>query len=163
MTVLMILKRIFLTSTFATILSGVLVFILSQLFIEYCLKPIQDFKKLKAKVQYELNFYANVYSNVIKEQICRLECLEEAKLHLSIIACEMESFSEIRPKFSLFIPRAKDLRRSGELIRGISNRCVLPKGEDRDYITLNVEAAYKAKKLLGIKEGIEYYKLKETD
>lgn len=139
-------------TTLSTILSGVIVFIISQLFIEFYLKPIQDFKKLKSKVLYTLSYYSKVYSNVESEPICNLESVLEAEIQLSELACIVEAFSEMRPKYNKSIPHSDDLRKCGQEIRSISNRCRSPKNSTYDYILLNVKSSKRAKQLLKIKE-----------
>ena len=49
-------------SIFWTIISGVLIFILGQIFVEAILKPHKRFKELKAKISYSLVLYGNIYS-----------------------------------------------------------------------------------------------------
>ena len=50
-------------TTFITVLSAVLVFIISQLIVDNFQKPIQEWKELKAEIAFNLIFYADCYSN----------------------------------------------------------------------------------------------------
>lgn len=145
-------------TVFSTIISGVLVFVFSQLFIEYCLKPIQDFKKLKSKVVYYLNYYARVYNNATVKPSIDERIIKEAEEKLTELACEVEAFAEIRPKISFLIPSVKDLQACGKRIRGISNRCRVPDETTSGYIQLNYYESYEVKRLLGISEGNIFYK-----
>ena len=45
-----VIKNLLTSNTFLTVVSGTLVFVLSQLFIAYFLNPIKEFKELKAKI-----------------------------------------------------------------------------------------------------------------
>lgn len=87
---------------FFTILSGVTVFVIGQLFIELFLKPLQRYKSLKAKLSYIIvkhyhkithvtsnqNFY---YNNDPTVKRSNDECLE-SKSDLVEIAAELEGF-----------------------------------------------------------------------
>ena len=48
---------------FVTVITGVLVVILGQILIEYFIRPLQEYRKLKAKVSFFLTLYANEYTN----------------------------------------------------------------------------------------------------
>lgn len=50
-------------SVFGTIISGVLVFVLGQIFIEFYLYPKKELNELRGKISWALVYYANVYSN----------------------------------------------------------------------------------------------------
>ena len=50
-------------NVFVTIVSGVGVYILCELYAEFVLRPIQEYKKLKAKVAKLLVLHAQYYSN----------------------------------------------------------------------------------------------------
>ena len=57
------LKKLFTSVTFGTVISGVLVYILSQLFHEIIITPYKKYKKIKSKIAYILVFYKNYYGN----------------------------------------------------------------------------------------------------
>ncbi|RED57186.1 hypothetical protein DFP95_111100 [Cohnella lupini] len=46
-----------------TILGGIIIFIVSQLFLKIVLEPLAEFKKLKGKITFALIYHANVYSS----------------------------------------------------------------------------------------------------
>ena len=60
------IKELLTSNTFLTVISGVLVFLFGQLFNEYCLKPIQKYKNLRAQIACALTYYAMYYSNPLK-------------------------------------------------------------------------------------------------
>ena len=103
-----------------TVVSGVLVFILGQLFNEYFLKPIQDYKALKAKIAYSLTLYANLYMNPITISELNQE-YSDASLEIRKLAAEVDATIELRPFGNIFIPRAKILKEASKALIGISN------------------------------------------
>ncbi len=50
-------------TTFLTVISGVLVYILSQLFLEIIVNPRKEYKMLKQKIVYIIKLYCCYYSN----------------------------------------------------------------------------------------------------
>lgn len=48
---------------FTTVISGVLVFISSQAIMEFWIKPKIEYKKLKRKILYTVNFYSGILTN----------------------------------------------------------------------------------------------------
>lgn len=109
-----------LSNMLLTVISGVLVFVIGQIFNEYFLKPIQDYKNLRAKIAYNLTLHANLYMNPIINNK-RNEEYDKASEEMRRLASEVNAMIEIRPKGNIFIPKAKELSEvSGDLI-GISN------------------------------------------
>lgn len=107
-------------TVFTTVLGGVLVFVLGQLFNEYFLKPIQDYKSLKAKTAYSLTLYANLYMNPITISELNQE-YSYASLEIRKLAAEVDATIELRPFGNIFIPRAKVLKEVSKSLIGISN------------------------------------------
>lgn len=101
-----------------TVVSGVLVFILGQFFNEYFLKPIQEYKKLRAKVSYCLIYYANLYMNPIN---VKNEEYDKGSEEIRKLASEVNAMIEIRPKGNFFIPKSKVLSVVSRDLIGISN------------------------------------------
>src|SRR5688572_6183026 len=48
---------------FATIVSGVFVFVLGQVFIRFIVEPLQDLKRVIGEISHALVYYADIYSN----------------------------------------------------------------------------------------------------
>ena len=82
-------------TTFLTVISGSLVFVLGQLFIEFVLKPMRKYKELRAKVAYSLYFYANRYTNGLMDDKDRQSFRE--------LAAEFESYFIEKPKWFFWI------------------------------------------------------------
>lgn len=114
-----LIKNLITSSTFLTIISGVFVFVLSQLFNEYYLKPIHEYKKLRAKISYNLVLYANLYSNPTKDET---ENIKNASYELRKLAAEVRSMVEIRPSICPNIPKKSVLYDVSKNLIGISNR-----------------------------------------
>lgn len=74
---------------FFTVISGTLVFVLGQIFVEFVLRPTLEYRKLKRKVVYNLYYYSNRLTNF---QMCY-----EDFNSLRELAAELKSYSYERP------------------------------------------------------------------
>lgn len=110
-----------------TIISGVLVFVLSQLFNEYRLKPIQKYKELRANISYSLTLYANLYMNPVEYKLVNeREEIDNASTELRRLAAEVDAMIELKPKLSLLIARKKVLAEVSRNLIGLSNNLYSP-------------------------------------
>lgn len=107
-----------LVSMILTVLSGVLVFILGQLFIEYFLKPIQDYKKLRSNIAFALTYYADLYMNPVEK---RCEEYDEGKRKIRELSAQVRATIEIKPLGNIFIPQKEKLAKAAEGLMGLSN------------------------------------------
>ena len=107
----------------STVISGVLVYVLGLLFNEYFLKPIQNYKELKAKISYSLTFYANLYMNPISNNN---EEYSKASLEIRKLASEVDALTELRPCGNIFIPSKKRLTITSKNLIGLSNNFCSP-------------------------------------
>lgn len=105
-------------TVFTTVVSGVLVYVIGLLFNEYFLKPIQNYKNLRAKISYALTFYANLYMNPISKSS---EEYSKASLEIRKLASEVDSLIELRPWGNIFIPNEKRLSSASKNLIGLSN------------------------------------------
>lgn len=118
------------SSTFLTVISGVLVFVLCQLFDEYWLKPIQQYKELRAKISYSLTLYANLYMNPVEYKLINVrEEIDNASLELRKLAAEVDSIAELKPFGNFFIANKHTLRKVSENLIGLSNSLYSPHPE----------------------------------
>jgi methyl-accepting chemotaxis protein len=129
------LKTIFSNTVFLTVISGVIVFILSQLFMELLIKPLARYNAIKAKIAYNLVYYANVYHNPIDlgatGDIQELpQKYNEASDNLRKLAAEIAGFAEERSMLSLFVKASRISEVQSSLI-GLSNCC---KGRNIDHL-----------------------------
>lgn len=115
-----IIKSILISNMFGTVISGVLVFIASQLFIEYFLKPIQEYKKLRSKIAYELTLYANLYMNPSSDPKL-IDSEYKASIELRKLAAEVDAEIELRPRFNFLIAKRKTLAEVSQNLIGLSN------------------------------------------
>ena len=111
-----------------TVLAGVGTFILSQVFLEFCMRPFQEYKKLRAKVAYSLVYYANLYGNPVPyaDESCNKREMDnriDASRKMRGIAAEVAAFVEMRPfVLTLFrVPSKNTLKDVSQILIGISN------------------------------------------
>ena len=122
-----ILKDLITSNTFLTVISGVLVFVISQLFNEYWLRPIQNYKELRAKISYSLTLYANLYMNPVKRELLyETKERDVASNELRMLAAEVDSAVELRPWGNIFIARKKVLKELSKNLIGLSNSLYSP-------------------------------------
>ncbi len=136
---MLILKCTLDLQPFWTVITGVVVFVLSQLFIEFFLRPIQEYKKLKSDISWALTYYANIYSNPTG---VKQELYNEASTALRKLAAELRAFNIRKPKI---LYKKETLEAASKHLIGLSN-CM---GHDtnRAYIQEDVK---RIKEALGI-------------
>ena len=132
-----------------TVISGVLVFILGQLFIEYFLKPIQEYKQLRAKISYSLTYYADLYMNPIESNKDIEKRWDNGSQKMRELSAEVRSTIELRPFGNIFIPKKKKLVKVAENLMGISYGFFITQGLNKEK--LNNEYRNQIYKLLNIK------------
>ncbi len=112
-----------------TVISGVLVFTLGQLFVEFILRPIQEYKKLKADVAKELVYQAMYYQNPQDiTQYKNWPKWQEGSEKIRVLASEVAAFAEIKPvQIFVFysIPSKKKLTEAARYLIGLSNAFLL--------------------------------------
>lgn len=117
----------------ATIVSGVLVFIFSQLFVEFILRPIQEYKKLKAKTSKMLIYHAQYYSNPQNAmEANKFPAWKDASSQIRELSAEVAAFAEIKPlQIFVFysIPTKKKLLEASSYLMGLSNSFFLSSSE----------------------------------
>ena len=117
----------FQNNTFCTVISGVLVFVGSQLVNEYWLKPIQKYKALRAKISYSLTLYANLYMNPVEYKLANeREEIDVASNELRQLAAEVDAMIELKPKFGFLIASKKVLDGVSNNLIGLSNNLYSP-------------------------------------
>ncbi len=118
--------------TTIAVVSGVLVFLFGQLFIEFIMKPIQEFKDIRARVAWALVYYANIYSNPADIQNGSKEH-DVAREKLRMLAADLEAFTIRKPKLlKPFYNDKRILEARSELI-GLSNCVYKASSSDRIY------------------------------
>lgn len=95
------ISNLFHNVVFQTIISGTLIFILSQYILKFILDPIDNYRKVVTKVDNKLKFYSNVIVNPpFSEQLS--EDYLSAKKDLRILSSELEASYKAIPFKSLF-------------------------------------------------------------
>lgn len=118
------IKELATNQTFLTVLSGTIVYVLSQLFLELVINPSKEYRKLKQKVLYTISMYCCYYTspyNLLKKED-NVRPIDEYKIasnELRKIGSEFASYIGIVPKIR-FNKRKKLLEVQQSLI-GLSN------------------------------------------
>lgn len=142
------------SDVFWTIVSGVLVFIIGQIFLETVLKPKMEYEELRAKIASNLILYANLYTDpMIEEDSIRMPDIKKeydaASNELRKLASEFVGFRT--KKFRIICSTNDDTmsKVASELI-GLSNGFfTTEKGKDKT-IEQNSNRAKNIKEYLGI-------------
>lgn len=83
------LLNLFQSIVFQTVMSGVLVFVLSEIIQNFFLRPLQKYKEVVGKIDNQLKFYENIIINpgniLLREKY--LECSDT----LRKLSCELEA------------------------------------------------------------------------
>lgn len=137
---------------FLTVISGVLVYILGQLFDEYYLKSIREYKKLKGRVAYVLTYYDQYYSNPFRLAADNAERWENASEELRKTAADVMAFAQTKPTINFFIPNKSSLIKVEQSLLGMSNICFEGSGVQQDAFS-NIECRKEIYKLMKIKSN----------
>ena len=138
------------SGVFLTVISGVLVYILGQLFDEYYLKPIREYKQLKGKVAYVLTYYAQYYSNPFRLSADNADRWENASEELRKTASDVIAFAQTKPAINFFIPNKKILSKVEHNLIYISNVCFECNDAQQDAFS-NINCRKEIYKLMKIK------------
>lgn len=146
-----ILIKIISDNTFLTILSGVIVFIISQLIFEFIIKPREEFNKLKGEIFCCLTMYANIIANPlryssIKDVSENKEYLDASK-NIRFIASR---FAGILESHKFVCRKKKYYSVTSNLIR-LSNNLWIDKRSKKDIYTENIKFENEIKEKFKIK------------
>ena len=136
------LVRILQNETFLTVLSGVIVFVLGQIYLENVIRPNSRFRDLKAKIACDLIFYADRYSNPLD--------LEETYEENTREHYKQAGFIEIRRWYNFSIPEDKDLHSVSRNLIGLSNSLWCYRVHGRDIWQENIDMVREIRELLDI-------------
>ncbi len=114
-----------------TVLSGILVFVFGQLFIELIIKPLRRYKEIKAKIAYNLVYYTNIYMNPVTHKENENEVIRDERLtvqkNLRMLAAEIGGFAYEKWFFNL--PSKKKIYNVESALIGLSNSLVTENGD----------------------------------
>ena len=108
---------------FLTIISGVAVFVLGQIFLKLVLEPVHRFKTTVSDISYALVFYADIYTN---PGITGEEREAETKQKLRTLSSELNAATYLIPKYEwvrfLFgLPDRDKVEKAAGMLIGLSN------------------------------------------
>lgn len=144
-----------------TILSGVGVFVVSQLIMEFILKPVIFYKELKGRIASNIVYAAQYYENPLsRENFWDLsisekykEAYQEVSNELRKLASELAGFQEAH---RVLFP-CKDRKKAVELailnLIGLSNGLICPEKNMEKTIELNEKRKQEILKALDIQMG----------
>lgn len=136
-----------------TITSGVLVFVLCEWLKEVWLSPLQEYKKLKAKVSKTLIVHAQYYGNPISSVSQKSEEYAKASSEMREVASDVRAFAEIVPRLHLGMPNAIKIAQAGSELIGLSNSFYVENEETRyKHIEYNENRCDKIQNLLGLQK-----------
>lgn len=135
-----------------TVVSGVLVYIFGQLFDEYYLKPIREYKELKGKVAYVLTYYAQYYSNPFRLAADNADRWEKASEELRKTASDVIAFAQTKPTINFFIPNKKVLTMVEQHLIYMSNSCFERDNAQHNAFS-NIDHRQEINKLMNIKNN----------
>lgn len=146
-----ILIKIISDNTFLTILSGVIVFIISQLIFEFIIKPREEFNKLKGEIFCCLTMYANIIANPlryssIKDVSENKEYLDASK-NIRFIASR---FAGVLESHKFVCRKKKYYSVTSNLIK-LSNNLWIDKRSKKDIYTENIKFENEIKEKFKIK------------
>ena len=107
---------------FLTVVSGVMVFVLGQIFVKFILEPIQEFDRLVGQIGYLLIYYANIYSKMDVADATELkEVSETFRQHAS----ELFLLTHMIPRYALWaklrlLPPLQNAHTAGSDLIGLS-------------------------------------------
>jgi len=130
---------------FQTVISGVLIFILSQTIQEFFLKVVQCYYATLGKIDNKLKFYANIISN---PGLFKADITTECSKELRSLSCELSAIYNQIPITSL-----RNKIKSKELISDSASRLIrLANSLVQGEVTANYDDMKKIRENLGIPE-----------
>ena len=121
-----------------TVISGTVVYIISQWYDEYVRRPLRDYYEIRVKIKYYLLLYANLYTNPLQLADKNTEETQkrysEASDDIRKIGAELAGVISYLPMtIGKKIPKKQELNDVVRYLIGISNSFYLPYGiDDRD-------------------------------
>lgn len=131
---------------FATVISGVLVFVLGQIMVKFVIDPIKELKEVFGEIQFSLIFHAQAIYTPVGDR----DGEDVAQIVIRDLASKLRAKTEVIPWYSFFsriskgfIPPRKNIMDASTQLIGLSNSV---KKEDRSEI--NHDRVEKIGKLL---------------
>ena len=130
------------TTVFQTVLSGVLVFVLGQIFLKLIIEPVYQFKKTRADIAHTLIRYAHALQNpkVIPDDLFR-----EAYDKLRMLSGQLYADMELIPAYKLFrflfcLPKTSNVYEGAKNLLAVANWMGIDNTKRIDlHITRNIQ------------------------
>ena len=121
--VLEIIKNVVTSDPFITIITGLVLYILSQLFMEYIINPRKEYKNLRQRIIYTIKMYCCYYSNPYNvhnesKNARSKEEYDSASLEMRKIGAELAGYIGNLPKKSKEIEKLNNVLNA---LIGLSN------------------------------------------
>jgi len=147
------IKDLFTNTTFTTVLTGVLVYVISQFILELYINPRKKYKELKERIAYTITlyscFYHNPYNLFNKENNAQaMELYSKASQEMRKMGAELAGYISTVPNFRK--TKKERLKEALGGIIGISNG-FFNNSIKYNTIDANIKCEEKIKKNLGIK------------
>ena len=149
--------------TILAIISGVVVYILGQVLQEIWLFPLQQYKKLKSDISFNLMYYSKVFTKIISENDNNNELIiqhNNAALELRKLGCQLRGFLETIYWFHIGIPKKKKLSSASKELIDLSDGMFYKGDIDSvdsegisavdELIEMNLQSAINVRSLLGL-------------
>lgn len=139
-----------------TVLSGVLVFALSEWLRVIWLQPRQEFKQIQARIACALTMYAREFANPLmweaasefqREEYSRIS--EETRQ----LAADLSGSLQLITFLRFNIPPDQNLRQAVKHLIGLSNRLFISVDSRKNLGELNAETVAEIQKLLKLRES----------
>lgn len=130
------------STVFQTVLSGVLVFVLGQIFLKLVIDPVYQLKKTKADIAHTLIRYAYALHN---PNVIPKELYAETYDKLRALSGQLYADMELIPAYWLFgrmfcLPRASKVYESAKNLIGVANWMGTNHDRQFDHIIRNIQS-----------------------
>ena len=143
------MKTVLLTSVF-TIIGGVLIFVIGQVFLKFFIEPIHKLRAQIGRITDSLIYYANVYFN---PGMSKLDDAKEASSELRKLGSELMAKRSVVPCYRFWsllrvVPKLSDISRAHHSLIGLSNGLSPGDAHDNRKCVEEIKAALRLPKQL---------------
>ena len=145
------LENIVKSDIFVAVISGVIVFIISQIILEFCIKPKVEYNKLRGKIKVAIVYYADVTTNpfLVDEEKAetQFDFFKKSKYYEA-----SQALRSLASEISAYTCKRKETRNICTLLIGLSNSMWRYKGTPVDKKSNNYTRLNQLKTILKIHE-----------